>query len=311
MAVSERFPALVVRCIGQMILYLRTFELDGLLKLLDNFVPLLSANLVVLDKCTLEQLEVLESAEGNKKANLFWLLNLTKTSFGSRQMRSWILHPMKLKVSIDERLDAVEELVIIGRELLEGLLTGLPDLERGICRLFHHKCEPKEFINIMQCFLRVFGKLTGLQEVPFKASLLSRTVKQIPDLSELISSWLACLSSDAANAGKMGELFQIGHLSEDPYPDITLTNADISAVEKKLDDTLVSIRQDMGLPRLKYSSVAHDEYLIELTHKQAATVPAEWIVINKTKAVKRFHTPRITQQYQLLVRFGSLMRISI
>ena len=299
--VMQQFPSQVVCCLGQMIDYLRAFSLENLLTLVASFKPYAEDNFVPLDRCMIEQLELMESAEGSKKHNLFWLINLAKTSFGSRLLRSWLLRPLKSASSINERLEAVTEILDHGKDSLERLLIGIPDLERGICRLFYNKCEPLEYITIMNAFIRVFRNIEAVHQEDFASPLLQRTLATIPDCTERIASWLACLSSEAAKAGRMADLFQTAHLAEDPYPEITATNEAIALAESKLNETLAQLRSDTGLSRLKYSTVAKEEYLVEVTHKEAQGVPPDWILVNKTKAVKRFRTPRIMQQQQILV----------
>ena len=271
--IFEQFPALVVQCIGLMINYLTPFSLQKLLQLRNNFTAFSHENIVPLDRNVIEQLEILESVGGsNTKANLFWLIDVTLTPFGSRLLRSWLLHPMKNETLINERLNAVEEIIEHGLEPLKKLLQGLPDLERGICRMFYHKCEPLEFISIMRSFMNAFKNLALIHSENFSSELMTKTISAIPDLSEDVSSWLSCLSFDAARSGKYFELFQVSHLAEDPYPDITATKATITAVEEKLNDTLAQLRSDTGFSRLKFTTVATDEYLLELTHKQAEKV---------------------------------------
>ena len=68
-----------------------------------------------LDALTLSNLEVLQRQgapdNGSRtKGSLFWLMNRTKTSFGARQLRKWLLHPLRNRNEIEARLAAVAEL---------------------------------------------------------------------------------------------------------------------------------------------------------------------------------------------------------
>ena len=57
------------------------------------------------------QLEILHNSDtGGEHGSLLWLLDHTLTVFGSRQLRSWVAHPLREATAIQERLDAVEEL---------------------------------------------------------------------------------------------------------------------------------------------------------------------------------------------------------
>ncbi len=57
------------------------------------------------------QLEILHNNDdGRERGSLLWLLDHTRTPFGSRLLRSWVAHPLRDAARIAERLDAVEEL---------------------------------------------------------------------------------------------------------------------------------------------------------------------------------------------------------
>ena len=57
------------------------------------------------------QLEILHNSDtGGEHGSLLWLLDRTLTVFGSRQLRSWVAHPLREATAVQERLDAVEEL---------------------------------------------------------------------------------------------------------------------------------------------------------------------------------------------------------
>ena len=58
------------------------------------------------------QLEVLRNSDdGGEKGSLLWLMDHTKTPFGGRLLRHWVAHPLTNRQRINERLDAVEEMI--------------------------------------------------------------------------------------------------------------------------------------------------------------------------------------------------------
>lgn len=57
------------------------------------------------------QLEVLASTEGSEHGSLLWLLDQTMTAGGGRLMRRWVSRPLRDRGAIEERLDAVQELL--------------------------------------------------------------------------------------------------------------------------------------------------------------------------------------------------------
>ena len=87
---------------------------------------------MLLDQNTRKNLELTEGLRGGRKGTLLNLIDKTSTAMGGRLLRSWVEQPLLEKAKINERLDAVEELVnnrILGMSLAEEL-DGVYDMER-------------------------------------------------------------------------------------------------------------------------------------------------------------------------------------
>lgn len=61
---------------------------------------------------------------------------------GRRLLRKWLARPLTDLAAVNARLDAVDEILtsksyLVGK--FRGLLMGLPDLERGLCRIHYKK----------------------------------------------------------------------------------------------------------------------------------------------------------------------------
>lgn len=66
--------------------------------------------LICLNGC--RQLEVLRNNDdGGEKGSLLWLMDHTKTACGGRLLRHWLAHPLTNRQRINQRLDAVEEML--------------------------------------------------------------------------------------------------------------------------------------------------------------------------------------------------------
>ena len=65
--------------------------------------------------------------DGGEKGSLLWLMDHTKTPFGGRLLRNWVAHPLTNRQRINERLDAVEEMVAAGSAMEQG---STPQLRR-------------------------------------------------------------------------------------------------------------------------------------------------------------------------------------
>nr|KAF6366675.1 hypothetical protein mPipKuh1_011841 [Pipistrellus kuhlii] len=81
------------------------------------------------------------------KGSLFWVLDHTKTSFGRRKLKKWVTQPLLNLREINARLDAVSEVLhsessVFGQ--IENHLHKLPDIERGVCSIYHKKVSVKQ-----------------------------------------------------------------------------------------------------------------------------------------------------------------------
>ena len=52
--------------------------------------------------------------DGGEKGSLLWLMDHTKTPFGGRLLRNWVAHPLTSRQRINERLNAVQEMLAAG-----------------------------------------------------------------------------------------------------------------------------------------------------------------------------------------------------
>ena len=101
-------------------------------------------SVVRLDASAITSLHLLrgdEDAKDGSIGSLFNYLDATVTAPGRRRLREWILQPLGDASSIEERLDAVEELIdVFGadcagiRESLVSAASGGTDAVRGISR---------------------------------------------------------------------------------------------------------------------------------------------------------------------------------
>ena len=88
-----------------------------------------SAMSMVMDSQALQHLEVFEAPVGEKDA-LFSKIDRTRTKFGKRLLRRWIMQPLLDPYRINQRLDAIEDLenISMDRNRVADIFVKLPDL---------------------------------------------------------------------------------------------------------------------------------------------------------------------------------------
>src|SRR4051812_14444211 len=111
---------------------------------------------VWLDKFTIRNLELISSPhEGG--VPLLHILDQTVTPMGSRQLRKWIVLPLKEKQSIDARLQVVKKFVE-AYELAEKItshLRSMSDLERLISKVAVGRINPREMVQLKRSLLAI------------------------------------------------------------------------------------------------------------------------------------------------------------
>lgn len=94
-----------------------------------------------MDSQAIEHLEVVECLVNGKpsvEGSLFEFVNYTKTQFGKRTLRKWLLTPLLCTFKINDRLDAVDDFMKMPLQLdiFREQLNHLPDLEKILAKVF-------------------------------------------------------------------------------------------------------------------------------------------------------------------------------
>ncbi|XP_056395363.1 DNA mismatch repair protein Msh3 isoform X2 [Hyla sarda] len=293
----------VICSLAALITYLKEFCLE---KILNNpsFMPMRnSVKCFNMNGTTLRNLEILQNQTDQKmKGSLIWVLDHTRTPFGKRKLRQWVTQPLIDPSEINARLDAVSEILSSDSSvfsLIRGHLCKLPDLERGISSIYHKKSSPQEFFLIVSTLSNLESHLQVL--IPavnsqVKSALLKQIFTEVPQILSPTQKFVQVLNEDAAKAGNKTNLFK--DLTD--FPKIKERKAEIQGVISQIQGHLNEIRLILRNPSLSYTTVSGQEFLIEVKNPMLSCVPSDWVSISSTKAVSRFHSPFIVENYRHL-----------
>ncbi|XP_061585427.1 DNA mismatch repair protein Msh3 isoform X2 [Cololabis saira] len=294
----------VISCLGPLIQYLQEFSLERVLRSKSSFRRLsCESECMILTAATLRNLEILNNqTDGSVKGSLLWVLDHTRTSFGRRLMRKWVSQPLTDPQSISERQDAVQEIMesdSLPLNSIKSLLSHLPDLERGICSIYHQKSSTQEFYIISSSLSRLGLELQTLLpaiQSQISSALLRSLLLATPDLLTPAHSFLKVLNEKAAKSGNKTELFS--DLSG--FPVLQERTEQIQSVITEIQEHCKDVRRLLKAPGLDYTSVSGLEFLIEVKNSQSSIVPRDWVKISGTKAVGRYHSPFLVNRYKKL-----------
>ncbi|KAL8616653.1 hypothetical protein ACOMHN_031635 [Nucella lapillus] len=297
-------PKPVLCCFAALVTYLTDFNLHSVLRLTSNLHEFsLKSKLLQLPAACLRNLEIFQNGtDGSERASLFWLLNHTVTRSGARLLRAWLAQPLRDVRAISARQDAVQELgsgSCPGLLKLRESLTRCPDLEKGLCSIYHSKSSALEFVLVSRALSRLCQGVRQLQgtELPhITSSLLQEVVQEVPDLLSDVSHFSTAISEKAARENDKANLFT----DDSRYSQVAQVKDDISSVVQELKDYRREIRVVLRQPSVDYVTVSQTEYLVEVKNTQLNTVPKQWTQISSTKAVSRFHPPYVVEKYRRL-----------
>uniref|UniRef100_A0A8C6ZWX2 DNA mismatch repair protein MSH3 n=1 Tax=Nothoprocta perdicaria TaxID=30464 RepID=A0A8C6ZWX2_NOTPE len=294
----------VVCSLAAVMAYLKEFNLEKMLYNPSNFKRLSSeTEYMTINATTMKNLEILQNQTDMKtKGSLLWVLDHTKTSFGRRRLKKWVTQPLTKCSDINARLDAVSEILLSEASVfgqIQNLLCKLPDIERGLCSVFHKKCSTQEFFLIVSTLSRLELEIQALVPVihsHVKTPLLQNTLLEIPELLTPVKHYLKILNEEAAKSGDKTQLFK--DLTD--FPVIQKKKEEILDVLSKIQLHLLEIRKQIKNPSAEYVTVSGQEFLIEVKNSLKSSVPSTWVMISSTKAVSRFHSPFIIENYRHL-----------
>nr|XP_060617698.1 DNA mismatch repair protein Msh3 isoform X1 [Anolis sagrei ordinatus] len=304
LSVLVKLDKTVLCSLAAVIVYLKQFNLERILYNPSNFKMLSSEpEYMALNGITLKNLEILQNQSDMKRhGSLFWILDHTKTSFGRRRLKKWVTQPLLKSSKINSRLDAVSEVLMSESSVLnqiKALLHKMPDVERGICSIYHKKCSTQEFFLIVSTLSQLEASITALApaiEAQVQATLLRKNLLEIPDLLSSVKKYLSILNEEAAKSGDKTKLFK----DLQDFPLIRTRKDEIQAVLSQIQTHLQDIRKILKCSFAGYVTVSGQEFQVEVKNSLVFSVPSDWIQVSSTKAVSRFHTPFIVENYRHL-----------
>ncbi|XP_059693076.1 DNA mismatch repair protein Msh3 isoform X4 [Haemorhous mexicanus] len=275
----------IICSLAAVITYLKEFNLEKMLYNPSNFKRLSSeTEYMTINGTTMKNLEILQNQTDMKtKGSLLWVLDHTRTSFGRRRLKKWVTQPL-LKVSeINARLDAVSEILLSESSVfgqIQNLLCKLPDLERGLCSVFHKKCSTQEFFLIVSTLSRLELGIEACVPViqsHLRSPLLKDALLEIPGLLSPVKHYLKILNEEAAKTGDKTQLFK--DLTD--FPAIRKKKEEIQDVLSKIQLHLPDIRKQIKNPSAEYVAVSGQEFLIEVKNSHKSSVPSDWVMVSR------------------------------
>ncbi|KAG8907125.1 DNA mismatch repair protein msh6 [Tulasnella sp. 403] len=298
--VFDNRPA--IEALGEMIWYLRQLNIDKDLLSQKNFNiydPMKQGKGLVLDGQTLSHIEVLQNSEGTDEGSILKLLCRCVTPFGKRLFRIWLCMPLRDVQAINERLDAVDDLINHQQAETEftKLAKGLPDLERIVSRIHAGSCKTHDFLKVLRAFEHLSKGLKSLEHEAenFESKSIPGLLRSAPDLLPYVKNTRELFEEPKEKDDQL-----VPRRGKDEAYD--QVEDEITEVKEELDQALKKLMKKTGRvqvaafeAKLEYwhSSIGTKEiYLVQAPASQK-NIPKEWAKASGTKAVTRWSVPEL------------------
>ncbi len=251
---------------------------------------------MVLDDWTRRNLELFESLQDRtRRGTLISVMDRTCTAMGGRRLKRWVSYPLVDRAAIEERLDAVEELVAQAqkREALREHLQRIQDLERLVSRASMATANGRDLVGLKES-LKVMPSIREAM-AGLRSGLLAR-IRDEMDLMEDVVSWIdGTLVADPPLGLREGGLIRPG---VDPRLD------ELVEISRDGKDYIARMeareRQRTGIPTLKIGFNKVFGYYIEVTKTHSRSVPPEYVRKQTLLNAERYVNEEL-KEYELKV----------
>ena len=246
---------------------------------------------MILDSSTRRNLELTETLrEKQKRGSLLWVLDKTKTAMGARLLRNCVEQPLIEKESIDQRLDAIEELNtnMISREEIREYLNPIYDLERLISRISYKTANPRDLLS----FRNSLEMIPALKQVlsEFSSPLLKEVCENMDELADIYNLLNNSINEEPPISVREGGIIKEGFHQEIDE----LRNAKTEG-KTWLAHLEAEEREKTGIKNLKIKYNKVFGYYLEVTNSYKELVPDYYMRKQTLSNAERYITPELKE----------------
>lgn len=293
----SKLTAIQYRTMGLMLHYLYQTQKRSISHI-TSFEAYASGQYMTLDPFTRRNLELVETVrERSKKGSLFWLLDRTVTSMGTRLLRRWMDQPLLSKAAIEDRLEAVDVLFhqYILREDLREQLKEIYDLERLVGRIAFGNANARDLLALQSSLERVPALMDLCSDSG--SQTLSKVAKDV-DLCTDILSWInIAISLEPPVSVREGGMIKEGyHEYLDQLREASVNGKQWIAQLERQE------RERTGIKSLKIGYNRVFGYYIEVTKANAGSLEEGRYERKQTLAnAERYITPELKEKETLIL----------
>ncbi|BCN92918.1 DNA mismatch repair protein MutS [Thiomicrorhabdus immobilis] len=243
---------------------------------------------LVLDAISRRNLEIDTNLSGGTSNTLAAILDHTATAMGSRLLKRWLNQPLRNRVIINQRLDAIETILANHQDdELRTTLKQVGDMERILSRVALGSARPRDCLH------------------------LGRTLNALPDFQQQLANLnsaekLTELASRMSTFPELAELLECAIIDNPPIlirdggviaPGYDAELDELRNLKNEAGDYLLALEQRekerTGISTLKVGYNRVHGYYIEISKLQSENVPADYIRRQTLKGQERYIIPEL------------------
>lgn len=254
---------------------------------------------LILDSSTILNLELFSTLhEREKSGSLLHVLDNTQSALGARLLKHWLLHPLKSKQKINQRLDLVSEL-LINRNIhtqLRVLLSQIYDIERIVAKLSVGITRPVDILNLKISLKQV---LAVKDQIRLLTSQLAREIEsEIDPKIHLIITLIEDTISDEAR----GDIRSGGIIKTGMNKDLDKLRSIASGGKEWVAEFEAQERIRTGINSLKVKFNTVFGYYIEVSNAHTDKVPATYHRKQTLVNAERYITEALKNYEDLIIK---------
>lgn len=250
-----------------------------------------NTHFMMLDASTKRNLELTASLQqGGTEGTLISILDETQTAMGARELRKWIMRPLKNLRDIRRRLDAVEALYKAHeiRSSLRDELEQIGDLERLISRISAGRANARDLTQLRLSLERIIPVKMLLQNQ--ESALVVALRDGLSGLIELQERIREAIVDDPPAGLRDG-----GIIRESYSPELQEIRDIARNGKRYIADIQKKLVQETGINSLKLGYNKVFGYYIEVTKVHQSKVPNTFIRKQTLVNAERYITPELKE----------------
>jgi DNA mismatch repair protein MutS len=296
---------LAIRAAGAIIRYLQETQ-KGALGQLTRLSTYSTDTFMALDIQTQKNLELFRSATGSTDGSLLSIIDMTKTSMGSRLLKRWLGQPLLDIEELNKRQDAIKwfQANALPRNQAASLLGKVSDLERLINRVGSGIAHPHELVALRRS-LEVIPELKKAIEGGHDTSTIGWLKDELKPREDVVA-----LLGEAIVDEPSGTLGEGGIIKPGFSEELDNLRQVASNARQYLANMERHEQESTGIKSLKIGYNRVFGYYIEVSKANLSQVPDSYIRKQTLVNGERFFTPELKEYESMILnardRIGEL-----